>query len=332
MGNEVNVIEINNLTKLFKAKKKKQGVFGSISSIFSPEYSFIKAVDNINFNVKKGEILAFIGPNGAGKSTTLKMLTGILHPNSGKISVLGMNPQKERQKLAFHIGTVFGQKPQLWYHLPAIDTFNLFSKIYEIPKYNYNKTLKKLIDIFEIGDFCDIPVRKLSLGQRMRCEIVASLLHKPKVLFLDEPTIGLDIGSKKKIRELIKDLNKTEEVTIILTSHDMQDVESICKRMIIINEGKIIFNDSIKYAKEKYMKTKILDILFNQPVLNLKLSNTKIIKRGKMNYAYKLSIDLSKINIHTVIKKLSDYSIQDIRISDPPIEEIIENIYADKSI
>jgi ABC-2 type transport system ATP-binding protein len=332
MGYEMNVIEIKKLTKRFKAKKKAPGLLGSISSLFSPRYSTVTAVDDISFDVKKGEILAFLGPNGAGKSTTLKMLTGILHPNSGSISVLGMNPQKDRRKLAFHIGTVFGQKPQLWYHLPAIDTFSLFSKIYEIPKHEYQKTLKRMVDLFDIVDFYNVPVRKLSLGQRMRCEIVASLLHKPKVLFLDEPTIGLDITSKKRIRQLIKQLNKEEDMTIILTSHDMQDVESICKRMIIINEGKMIYNGALSSAREHYMNHKILDVLFAEAIPEISIPYVTVLKKGKMNYAYKLQVDTVKMDIKTMIKKLSNYAIEDITISDPPIEEIIENIYLNTSL
>src|SRR3989344_5168695 len=194
------VIHVKNLRKEFKIKHKEPGFLGSLKSIVHPKTKTLVAVDNISFNVKEGEIIAFIGPNGAGKSTTIKILTGILHPTSGNAKVLGLVPWKDRIKLAYKIGSVFGQKPQLLYHLPAIDTFNLFSKIYELDSDTYKKRLDKLVKLFEVEDIIHQPVRKLSLGQRMRCEILASLLHNPQVIFLDEPTIGLDIVVKKKMR------------------------------------------------------------------------------------------------------------------------------------
>lgn len=243
------IIKVESLSKTFRVKTKEAGLKGSLQSMFSPSYREIEAVNSISFEVEKGEMLAFIGPNGAGKSTTIKMLTGILYPTSGNIEVMGFNPARERKKLSFKIGTVFGQKSQLWFHLPPLDSFNLLGNIYEMDKARLKRRIEFLKEVFEIGDLMDIPVRKLSLGQRIRCEIAASILHEPEIIFLDEPTIGLDVVVKQKIRELILKLNKEEATTIFLTSHDAGDIEQLCKRAIIINHGEVVLNESIKNLK-----------------------------------------------------------------------------------
>jgi ABC-2 type transport system ATP-binding protein len=318
-------ITVRNLSKTFKVKQKEAGLTGSIKSIFKPNYQKIKAVDNISFTVNPGEVVGFIGPNGAGKSTTIKMMSGILFPSSGDIKILGFNPQKERKKLAFKIGSVFGQKGQLWYHLPALDTFNLFSKIYEIEPGEYKQRLAYLVKLFQVQDIIHQPVRKLSLGQRMRCELIASLLHRPKVIFLDEPTIGLDIVVKKKIRQLIKTLRKKENLSVIFTSHDMEDVEQVCKRLIIINKGKLVYDGPTKKIKDTYlMKKRVIVVLENETKIDLQ--GAKTLYRGK--YKHALEIDTSKHPIKKVIPKIMNkYAVEDISVLDPPIEEIIEEIY-----
>lgn len=321
-----NIIEIKNLKKDFLIKQKEGGLFGGIISVFSPKYKLVKAVDNISFLVKEGELLSFIGPNGAGKSTTIKMLTGILYPSSGNISVLGINPQKQRQKLAYHIGSVFGQKSQLWYHLPPLDTYNLYAKIFELDEKKYQTRLDFLVERFEIADLLKTPVRKLSLGQRMRCEIAASLLHQPKILFLDEPTIGLDVIAKQKIREVIKFLNEQEGVTIFLTSHDVGDIESLAKRTIIVNHGKIVFDDETKKLKEKYVTKKIVELVFEQKVNNFVYPAGKIIERK--DNRVKVEIDLQKKAIDKLLSfAVKNYDIVDMNIYDRPMEEIIADIY-----
>lgn len=274
-------------------------------------------------------MLAFIGPNGAGKSTTIKMLTGILFPTSGSAKVLGLIPWEKRKELSFKIGSVFGQKPQLWYHLPAIDTFNLFSKIYELDKEEYEERLNYLVKVFEIKDILNTPVRKLSLGQRMRCEVVASLLHKPKIIFLDEPTIGLDIVAKQNMRELIKKLNEKEKVTIFLTSHDTQDIEHLCKRIIIVNHGRIIYDGSISDLNKKFLRNKVISIKFEEPIKKFEMEGVNILKLNKYNIDLELDITKKPIQelIDFIIKK---YKVVDINISDPPIEEIISLIYKRK--
>lgn len=243
------VIRTENLSKTFRVKKKEKGMKGSLQSIFHPNVEKIRAVAGISFTVNEGEILAFIGPNGAGKSTTIKMLTGILYPDGGKVEVLGIDPTKKRKELAYQIGTVFGQKEQLWTHLTPYDNFRFFGAIYDIPEEEIELRIRELTDIFELGELLNIPVRGLSLGQRIRCEMAASLIHKPKVLFLDEPTIGLDPVVKENIRTLIRQMNEELHTTVFLTSHDVGDIEKLCKRIIIVNDGRIVLDDSMEHMK-----------------------------------------------------------------------------------
>ncbi|MFL0245697.1 ABC transporter ATP-binding protein [Candidatus Clostridium stratigraminis] len=321
----MSIIKVDNLCKTFKVKTKEQGLAGSMKSVFSPSYRVIEAVNSISFQIERGEILAFIGPNGAGKSTTIKMLTGILHPSAGSIQVLGMNPSTERKQLSFKIGTVFGQKSQLWFHLPPLDSFNLLGNIYEMDKAKLKKRVELLKEIFEIGDLMDVPVRKLSLGQRIRCEIAASILHEPEIIFLDEPTIGLDVVVKQKIRELILQLNKEEKTTIFLTSHDAGDIEQLCKRAIIINHGEVVLNESIKSLKYDYLNKKEIHIKYNQAVNVDNLDINVIKNKGD---ALKVQVDTSKQDIEEVLTELIKCGkVNDITISEPPLEEIISYIY-----
>lgn len=325
-GKDSTIITISNLTKSFKSRIPADGLKNKVKSFFLPKYKKVNAVDNISFSIKKGELVGFIGPNGAGKSTTLKMLSGILFPDSGEINVCGLSPQNNRKKLAYKIGTIFGQKPQLWFHLPAIDTFELFSKIYELDKNEYKKRVDYLIKKFEITDIIHQPVRKLSLGQRMRCEFVLALLHKPDVLFLDEPTIGLDITIKKTIRELIKKINREEGVTVILASHDMDDVETICNRVIVINHGEIIYDDTLDKIKEKYIDKKIIRIETDDPIIFKERAGIKVLKRSA--YEVEAVVDITKVNFNKITEEfLKKNKLSDVTIEEPPIEDIIEKIY-----
>ena len=249
-------IQVENLSKTFRVKKKEKGMAGSIKAILHPQREEIQAVNGVSFQVEEGEMLAFIGPNGAGKSTTIKMLTGILYPDGGRVEVLGIDPTKKRKQLAYQIGTVFGQKEQLWTHLTPYDNFRFFGAIYDLSERETEVRIKELAQRFELGTFIDTPVRNLSLGQRIRCEIVASLIHKPKVLFLDEPTIGLDPVVKENIRSLIMQMNREEHTTIFLTSHDVGDIEKLCRRIIIVNAGRIVLDDSMEKLKEHYLQGK----------------------------------------------------------------------------
>lgn len=263
----MNIIEVKNLNKRFTVKQKEKGIKGSIKSIIKPKYKKIRAVNNISFTVEKGEMLAFIGPNGAGKSTTIKMLTGILYPTSGEIIVNGINPAKQRKKLAYKIGTVFGQKEQLWTHLTPYDNFKFFGAIYDIPNNEIEDRIEELSNTFELQEFINTPVRNLSLGQRIRCEMVAALIHKPEILFLDEPTIGLDPVVKKNIRKLIKKMNKELGTTIFLTSHDVGDIEKLCKRVIIINKGKIIMDDTMQNLKSNKPLEDIITEIYQEATI-----------------------------------------------------------------
>ncbi len=320
------VIEVKNLRKSFASRVVPSGIGNRIKSFFHPEIKTITAVNSISFDIHEGELVGFIGPNGAGKSTTLKMLCGILWPTSGYIRVLGHNPQEERVRLSYNIGTVFGQRQQLWLHLPALDSFELFAKIYDLPDETYKKRLAELVRLFEVEPYLTTPVRKLSLGERMRCEFVASLLHMPKIFFLDEPTIGLDIIAKKKLREYIKKINELNKTTILLTSHDLEDIETLCKRVIVINHGKIIFDGSIESLRNK-LKHKILTMHFGKRVERIPtIKHTHIIHQEPFKVS--LSIDKKKINVREVLDiYLGEFEVADMVIEDPPIEEVIAGFY-----
>jgi ABC-2 type transport system ATP-binding protein len=320
-------IEVNRLQKIFQTKRKAAGLSGSVRSLFKPEYSSVEAVNNLSFRMEAGELLGFIGPNGAGKSTTIKMLTGILHPSGGQASVLGFTPWVDRQKLAFQIGTVFGQRPQLWYHLPAIDTFTLFGKIYELDDRETKKGIDFLADAFEMRDLLEVPVRKLSLGQRMRCEVAASLLHRPKLILLDEPSIGLDVVAKQNIRDAIRRMNQEEGVGVLLTSHDAGDLEALCKRVIIVNHGQIVYEDKVSSLKRKFLTTKMVEVRYAEQVSkDFSISGVEILKVG--SYGVKLKFDTTKTPVDSVMSHLSGAGdIVDITISDPPLEEVIAKIY-----
>ena len=321
----MNVIEVKNLSKSFKVKLKEKGLKGSLKSIIKPKYKIVKAVKKISFEVEKGEIIAFIGPNGAGKSTTIKMLTSIIYPDKGSVKVLGLDPSKERKKLAYEIGTVFGQKEQLWTHLTPYDNFKFFGAIYDIPESVVEKRIEELIVLFELDDFINTPVRNLSLGQRIRCEIVASLIHEPKVLFLDEPTIGLDPVVKENIRTLIKRLNKEYKTTIFLTSHDVGDIEKLCKRVIIINDGTIVLDDSMENLKYHYLNKKIVEAKMKEKINLDDEEGIKILK--DKGYNLKIEVDLTKKSIADAIKLLNPDKVVDINISNVPLENIISDIY-----
>lgn len=319
------VIEVKNLSKSFKVKIKEKGLKGSLKSIIKPKYKTIKAVNDISFDVEEGEMIAFIGPNGAGKSTTIKMLTGILFKNEGDIKVLDLDPSKDRKKLAYKIGTVFGQKEQLWMHLTPMDNFKFFSAIYDIPEKEAEERIEELAKLFEMESFINTPVRNLSLGQRIRSEIVASLIHKPKILFLDEPTIGLDPVVKENIRILIKKMNKEYNTTVFLTSHDVLDIEKLCKRVIIVNNGKIVMDDTMNNLKYHYLNKKIVEVKSKEKI-NLNNEDGIIVLKEKETNL-KLEIDTRKKNLSDVLKLIDPDNIIDINISNTPLEQIISEIY-----
>ncbi|MBQ5674061.1 MAG: ATP-binding cassette domain-containing protein [Lachnospiraceae bacterium] len=304
------MIDVEGLKKYYKIAKRDKGLLQTMRGLFNRKYEIRKAVDDISFQIKKGEIVGFIGPNGAGKSTTIKMLSGILYPDEGKLGVNGFVPYKQRKQYVKNIGVVFGQKTQLNWDLPLIESFELMKFIYKIPQEKYEKNLHKFVKLLDMEDFINQPVRQLSLGQRMRGDIVAALLHSPEVVFFDEPTIGLDVVAKEKIRDFIKYMNKTEQTTIIFTTHDMQDIEKVCDRLIIIDSGKKVYDGSIDEIKTKYAYSKTVEMLLED--------GTKQIQ----------TFDVRKVPMNEVMEKLfAQYHIKDIAICEPEIDAIIRDIY-----
>ena len=297
---------------LFKAKKKTE----------------VKAVEGVSFTVEKGEIVAFIGPNGAGKSTTIKMLTGIIQPTSGKVQVAGYDPSHDRKKLAYKIGCMFGQKSQLYMHLTVRDSYKLLCSIYDLDNKQAEEKIEEIANLFKIQDLLDRVVRKLSLGQRMICEIAGSILHDPEIIFLDEPTIGLDIFAKTRIREIIKKMNEEKGTTIFLTSHDIGDVEALCNRIIIINNGTIVTDSTIDELKSKYLSTKVIKISYDRDIVDKKLEyNIQKLEHNQIE----LIADTNKQNIGELLSYFTSVgNIVDIQISSTPLEDVIKKIYQER--
>lgn len=311
-------IELEELRKTFVVKYGKG---------FKREKKEVVAVDSISLKIEQGQSVAFVGPNGAGKSTTIKMLTGILNPTSGVARVLGCVPWRERTKLTKSIGAVFGQRSQLWYHLPPRDTFELLRRIYNIDKVKFLERRDQLIERFEMSEFLDIQVRKLSLGQRMRAEVAASLLHFPSVLFLDEPTIGLDVIARQELRDLIRQWNQEEGLTVFLTSHDAGDIETVAKRVVIINHGKLVLDDKVSTVKRHYLGSKVLRVKFRGEPSAIDMPGVEVVKSSY--HAMRLQVDTTKVEIDEVMKEILHAApVADITIENPPLEDIIAHIYS----
>lgn len=320
-------IRVEKLSKMFEVQVSPPGILGALKGLFTSNKIDVQAIQDLCFEIKPGERVAFIGPNGAGKSTTIKMLTGILYPSSGDVEVLGIVPWQDRYSLGFKIGTVFGQRTQLWYHLPPSDTFALLAKIYELKPSEYKKRIQELTDAFELKPFLNKPVRQLSLGERMRCEIAASLLHRPQILFLDEPTIGLDINAKLVIRDLLNNLSQEHGTTLFLTSHDTADIEQVCDRVIVLDQGRLIQDSSIKDLKKNYIKKKILTLLTSEEPKALQMTGVKTLEMTSHHITYE--VDLSIIPIDRVIHEaFKTTSVKDVTIEDPSMEEIIRELYS----
>jgi ABC-2 type transport system ATP-binding protein len=321
------IIEVNELHKAFVKRKKTSWFRRSVKG--DGEVTVKTAVHPLSFTAEPGETIAFIGPNGAGKSTTIKMLTGILHPTSGDARVLGLRPWEDREALSYQISTVFGQKSQLWYHLPPDDTFTLMGKIYDIPKSEFQSRKNELIERFNLGPLMNTPVRKLSLGERMRCEIAISFLHRPRILFLDEPTIGLDVLVKQSIRELIRDLNQKEEVTVFLTSHDATDVEALCQRVLVINHGSLLFDGPTEQLIKRFLHYKEVRLQVKSGTFHIDHPGVEVTHQigGEIH----LKVDVRQIRIDEVLSSLlNQCEVGDISIVDPPMEDIIRAIYLER--
>ncbi len=325
------VISVKNLKKHFKVYHKEPGLWGSIKSLWHREYETVRAVDDISFEIFEGEVVGFIGQNGAGKTTTLKVLSGLLYPSGGAVSVLGYNPWDRKPEFQKQFALVMGQKNQLWWDLPAMETFLLNKAIYEIPNQEFQKTLDKLVDLLDVRKILNVQVRKLSLGQRMKCELIAALLHNPKVLFLDEPTIGLDVVMQKTLRDFIKQYNQEFGATIILTSHYMDDVKELCERAIIIDEGKKVFDGKLQNIIDKYARNKILSLVFSQEVKEKELKEFGEIKEYHQDgSAYTATLLVPRKQATTQAGKiLNKLPVEDLNIEEPPIEAIIREVFSD---
>lgn len=319
------------LSKSFKVSKRNPGIGNAFKNLFYREYETINALDKISFEIEEGELVGYIGPNGAGKSTTVKILSGILTPDSGSCQVLGKVPWKDRVDHVGSIGVVFGQRTQLWWDLPVIDSFELLRDIYKVPHNEYEKTKNELIERLDLRDFINTPVRQLSLGQKMRCELAASLLHSPAILFLDEPTIGLDAVSKLAVRDFIKELNHEKKTTVILTTHDMDDIEILCNRVIVIGKGQILSDGSLNELRERVSKERRLIIELENNGFNLSIKGAYLVK-WEGNRAF-INFDPEIISPAKLIATISyTYEIKDVFIENPPIEETIADLYEELKI
>lgn len=326
----MSVIVVKNLKKHFQIHKKEPGLSGSIKSLFHRKYELARAVDDVSFEIGEGELVGFIGPNGAGKTTTLKTLSGLLYPTSGHVSVLGYTPWDRKPAFQKQFSLVMGQKNQLWWDLPAIESFILNKEIYEVPDAQYKKTLDELVELLDVQDILKVQVRKLSLGQRMKMELIAALIHSPKILFLDEPTIGLDVVMQKKMRDFVKQYNQKYNATIILTSHYMDDVKELCERVIIIDHGRILFDGKLADIIRKFADHKLITVVFSKAVDEKVLAKLGTVKEFEAPRAV-ISVKRDKAT-KIASKLLEDLPVEDLNIEEPKIEDIIREVFTGKDL
>lgn len=322
------IIDVQSIGKTYKVAKRRTGFKGAVLNIVHPEYERKKAVDNISFRIREGEMVGFIGPNGAGKSTTVKMLSGILYPDSGSIHIAGYIPYKQRKEYVANIGVVFGQKSQLSWDLSPMDSYEVLKHIYKIPEKRYRDNIERFTELLDMKNFIDQPVRQLSLGQRMRADIAAALLHSPKIVFFDEPTIGIDVVGKEKIRSFIKELNKTDNVTMIFTTHDMQDIEKTCERLIIIDDGRKLYDGSLENIKSSYVSSRIMEVEFEELPERINISDVKVCDVENNRMKKLITFDTGSVSVNVLMSELLDnYNIKDISVKEPEIDAIIRDIY-----
>jgi len=330
----MSVISVENLKKEYKISVKKEGLRGALLSLFNPQYEIKEAVKGVSFEIEEGEMVGYIGANGAGKSTTIKMLTGILTPTSGKVLINGLIPTKNRIKNNMQIGAVFGQRTQLWWDIPVIESYKLIQKIYEIPMETYNENIEYFSETLGLKDLLNVPVRQLSLGQKMRCEIAAAFLQNPKIVYLDEPTIGLDFMVKEKIRTFIKKINRERKITVILTTHDLQDIEEICSRIIVIDKGSIIFDGALDAIKEEFSKFQVANVLVKDLTPELKdyLDNHDIkfeVLSIDEDKSINIKFNKEEITIAGIFEQITKRAtILDLSIDDVGIDTIVKALYA----
>lgn len=326
------VIQVENLNKSFKILNKKPGLRGAITALFSRDYRQIKAVQDISFSIKPGELVGYVGPNGAGKSTTIKMLTGILYPSDGYIRIVGLEPFKNRRLFTRRIGVMFGQRTQLWWDLPLTESFDLLRSIYKISKEQYDKNIEYLNSILDFKEFWSQPVRRLSLGQRVRADLAAAVLHDPAVLFLDEPTIGLDIVAREKFRDMVKKINQDKNTTIIITSHDLDDIEKLANRLMLIDHGKLLYDGSLPEFLKQHAVTGQLQVIFDgNPDTKALESLDGVSILNKEKYKLELEIIKSRISYAELLARLpSAGEIRDIQILNAGLEHVLKGLYLQK--
>lgn len=320
------IIEVEHLMKDFMIAKRETGFLGAVKSLVKREHIKKEAVKDISFSIGEGEMVGYIGPNGAGKSTTIKMLTGILVPSSGCVKVNGIIPYENRQENAKNIGVVFGQRTQLWWDLPTIESFELLKEIYQVSDKRYKENMDTFTEILGLDEFLNTPVRQLSLGQRMRADIAASLLHDPPILFLDEPTIGLDVVAKEKMRTFIKEINNERKITVILTTHDMEDIEKLCERMILIDHGQKVYDGEIAVVKERFGKTRTLIVDLEESSHSLQLKGGEVFKEEASRFWIRFNRE--EVSASELIAQITEtHNIKDLTVEEPAIESIISRIY-----
>ncbi len=323
------IIQVHDLTKTFKVYHNHKGYLGALRNLVNRKFSLVHAVDGVSFEVMPGELVGYIGPNGAGKSTTIKMLTGLLVPTSGQINVNGYLPWKQRKTYVQRIGAVFGQRTTLWWDLPLTDSFDLLKYIYRIPDDVFKTNFNMFREILELDQFIDTPVRSLSLGQRMRADLCAAFLHNPTLVFLDEPTIGLDVVAKQRIRDFIQFINKERKTTILLTTHDISDIAKLCERVLIIDHGKILFDGKLAALLAEFGGHRLLSVEFAETYLNPELEDAQIIQSDGQRVVY--SFERKKVSASKLINRLSTvYRISDLEVQDQPIEDTIRRIYEEQ--
>ncbi|MED3794794.1 ATP-binding cassette domain-containing protein [Niallia alba] len=325
------MIKVDGINKSFKVAKRATGLVEGLKALVYREHTIVHALNDVSFTINPGEIVGYIGPNGAGKSTTIKVMSGILVPDSGSCEIMGYTPWKDRVEYVKNIGVVFGQRSQLWWDVPVIDSFALLKDIYHIPDKEYDETLSLLIDTLELKDILHSPVRQLSLGQRMRCEIAASLIHNPQILFLDEPTIGLDAVSKIAVRNFIKKINKQKNVTVILTTHDMFDIEALCDRVILIGKGSLLYDGNLQELRNRFGSHRTITVDYKSSNIPIQIPGTINLSRTEERAI--LSVDTTQISVSEVIMELShSLDLVDISVMSQPIEDIIVQLYKEYEI
>ena len=322
----MSLIKAENLKKTFRIYSRDEGIRGYLKSLVSREYEKVHAVEDLNLEIEEGEMIGYIGSNGAGKSTTVKMLTGILEPSSGTVEVDGLNPHSQRKKNAMHIGVVFGQKSQLWWDLPVRESFKLLKEIYEVSDEDYQKRIDEYDEVLQLSDFWDQPVRKLSLGQKMRCELAAAFLHQPRIVYLDEPTIGLDVAVKERIRDFIKRMNREKNITVMLTTHDIGDIEDLCDRIVVLDEGRKIYDGELSSLVDRFTSRRMILDVRDEEGFDIQVEGVEGFESN--DGRIEVTFDRDVVSASDLMRQLLDeYEVLDFELKEPDIESVVKKIY-----